>query len=119
MSRVSKSTAGHLAVVIFFTVTRAGWAEPGLTGPPRNTFVESSFQSCFREARADPANKAADVAILAQYCVCYSDQMADKLTNDDLKALDAAVAADSTALKAKMEPSIKASAETCIAKLRK
>jgi hypothetical protein len=118
MSKPSKLTTGLLAFVMFATVTRTGMADAGLTGPERNVFVESSFQTCFKEARGDPANKATDVAIIAQYCVCYSNQMADRLINDDLKALDAAVAIDSAALKAKLQPLITASAETCIAKLR-
>ena len=118
-SKCSRLTSGFLAFVICATVTRTSMAaDLGLTGPARNTFVESSFQTCFREARNDPANKAMDVAILAQYCVCYSNQMADRLANDDLKALDAAVATDSAALSAKMQPLIQASAETCISKLR-
>ena len=119
MAKFSRLTAGLLAFAMLVTLARAGWADTGLIGPARNNFVESSFQSCFREARGDPANKAADVAILAQYCVCYSDQMADKLHNDDLEAMDATVATDSAALKTKMDPLIKASAETCIARLRK
>jgi hypothetical protein len=119
MASRSKLTTGLLAFVMFVTGTCASTAEVGLIGPERNVFVESSFQTCFKEARGDPANKATDVAIIAQYCVCYSNQMADRLINDDLKTLDAAVATDSAALHAKLQPLIKTSAETCIAKLRK
>ena len=119
MEQCLRSIVGVLALVVFATVPRTGMADNGITGPSRNVFVESSFQTCFQEARGDPANKATDVAILAQYCVCYSNQMADRLSNDDLKELEAAVATDSKALEAKMQPLVKASAETCIAKLRK
>jgi hypothetical protein len=108
-----------LAIVIFATITQASKADTGLTGPARNNFVESSFQSCFREARGDPRNNATDVAIIAQYCVCFSNLMADQLANDDLKSLDEAVKADSAGLKAKMESVVKATAATCAAKSRK
>jgi hypothetical protein len=118
MPKGLKLTTGLLALAVFAMATAPTMAETGLTGPGRNNFVESSFQTCFREARGDPANKAVEVAILAQYCVCFSNEMADRLANDDLKALDAAVATDNAGLKAKMQPLIKASAETCIAKLR-
>ena len=119
MSRCSKFTAGLLALVLFSAVMRAAMADTGLTGPSRSAFVESSFQTCFKEARDDPANKTTDVAIIAQYCVCYSNQMADRLVNDDLKALEAAIATDSAAIEAKMNPLVQASAEICIARLRK
>ena len=119
MSRRSKLTADLLALAMLAAVTRAGMADTGLTGPSRSAFVESSFQTCFQEARDDPANKATDVAVLAQYCVCYSNQMADRLVNDDLKALEAAIATDSAALEAKMHPLVQASADICIARLRK
>jgi hypothetical protein len=119
MAKRSRSIAGLLVFGLVATVARASMADTGLSGPARNNFVESSFQTCFREATGAPANKAIEVAVLAQYCVCYSDQMADKLANDDLKSLDAAVATDNAALKAKMDPLMKTASETCIAKLRK
>ena len=118
MDRCSKLTTGFWALVIFATAPHTSLADTGLSGPSRNAFVESSFQTCFKEARDDPANKATDIAILAQYCVCYSNQMADRLVNDDLKALDAAVATDTAALEIKMRPLIQSSAEICIARLR-
>src|SRR5262249_33714103 len=94
MVKRSNWAMGILALVALTMITRTSMADPGLTGPGRNNFVESSFQTCFQEARSNPVNRATDVATLAQYCVCFSNEMADRLANDDLKALDAAVATD-------------------------
>ena len=108
------------AFVMAATIARVEAAEPGLTGEGRNNFVESGFQTCFQKQTTDPVNKGIEVAVLAQFCVCYVDRMADQIANDDLAAMDSQVAGpDRSALEAKMQPIAKLAREVCIAKLRK
>jgi hypothetical protein len=117
MASLLRSTIGLIVTTTAVLISSLAVAEPGLNGAVRNNFVESGFRACFAE-RDSPGNKGISVAVIAQYCVCYVDRMADQLSNDDVQSLDAMVKTDPSALKAKMAASEKPSAETCAAIIR-
>ena len=79
-----------LALVIFISdaSVRTAWGE-GLTGAIRTTFFEASSRSCLRMQIDAPANKGLPVSTLYDYCKCYSNGMADKLSDDEVRSLEA------------------------------
>jgi hypothetical protein len=107
---------GLLACAVATSAVRIGMADPGLTGPLRNTFVESTFKACLQKQIGDPVNKGISVEILAELCVCYADRMADQLTNDDMNST--APVTERAAIEARLQQAMQRSSQTCLAKFR-
>jgi hypothetical protein len=63
-------------------------AQTGLSGPIRNEFTQSIFKNCFQVEEAQ--RKGRDLADLGNFCVCFANQLADRLTRRELKELNAA-----------------------------
>ena len=61
----------------------------GLTGQIRLAFYEASARSCLKAQIDAPANKNLPVAALYGYCTCYSNGMADRLSDDEVRSLEA------------------------------
>ena len=61
----------------------------GLTGQIRLAFYEASARSCLKAQIDAPANKSLPVAALYGYCTCYSNGMADRLSDDEVRSLEA------------------------------
>jgi hypothetical protein len=116
MTGFFRLTTGLLAFAIATSTPQISMADPGLTGPLRNTYVESLFKACLQKQTGDPENKGIAVDILAQLCICYADRVADQLNNDDLNAT--APATDRAAIEAKLQRAIQQSSQTCLAKFR-
>jgi len=99
------------AVVVLLLISSSSSAESGLTGAARNEFVENAFKICLQKQRS--AANEAKLARLAQYCVCYSNHLADRLSPGDNKALDELFWKDRTQLATRLRPILNGLAEDC------
>src|SRR5262249_16474979 len=57
----------------------------GLTGNNRAAFVDSGIPSCQKAVSAMPEAKNIAFNNIADYCRCYSNSMADRISLTDLK----------------------------------
>jgi len=78
-----------LALVVAFFVSRYsddifGTSDTGLDATARARF-DSTAQACLRAQNSDPASKAFSPVVIDQYCHCYANGMADRLSDDDLR----------------------------------
>ena|SRR5260370_1278629 len=85
----------------------------GLTGPTRNSFVEASFKSCFKSQTSNPLNTSLKADAISQYCLCFSNRLADSTSPDELKELDELTLREPSAVAAKMHPLIKSIGDYC------
>jgi hypothetical protein len=99
------------AAFVLVLISSTSSAETGLTGSARNEFVENAFRVCLQKQR-HAANEA-KFAKLAQYCVCYSNHLADRISPEDNKALDELFWKDRTQLAARLRPILDGLAEDC------
>ncbi len=120
MRKVVQSIAGPVLFALTFLAIESGAqpvrADDGLTGDVRKTFTEASTRSCLKTQIDAPANQAIPVAMLFDYCKCYSNGMADKISNDEVKALEATGSEEK--YQAALRTRLEASARTCIEALR-
>jgi hypothetical protein len=65
---------------------------------------------------SDPASKAFSPDVIDQYCRCYANGIADRLSDDDLKAL---ATMERSARARKMQPMVKAASAPCLKALPK
>jgi len=77
----------------------------GLTGKARSAFVETSIDTCVKQA-----DKSFSPEIISQYCRCYANGMADRLSKNELKLLTNMKQAEALAA---MQPKIDAAADVC------
>jgi hypothetical protein len=59
----------------------------GLTGTARTSFVEGATNGCLKEQARRP--RPFPSAIISQYCVCYANAVADRLSTDEVKRQEA------------------------------
>jgi hypothetical protein len=106
-----------VAIAIFLASTQFAWSDQGLTGDVRTTFVEAATRSCLKTQLDAPANKGVPVSALYDYCKCNATSMADRISNDEVKTLEATRSEEKsrTAMQARME----ASAKLCLEVIRK
>jgi len=88
-------------------------AQSGLTGTDRTQFLENAFKVCFQRQTDDPKNKAIKVAKLAQYCVCYSDHLADRISSEENKTFDRLFANDRAELAVRLRPILDSVTSAC------
>ena len=110
-----------LALVVAFFVSRYsndifGTSDTGLDASARARFVDSTAQACLRAQNSDPAGKAFSPDVIDRYCHCYANGMADRLSDDDLKAL---ATMEKAARASKMQPMIEAASAPCLKALPK
>jgi len=91
----------------------AASAQSGLTGTDRAAFLENAFKVCFQKQTSDPKNKTIKVARLAQYCVCYSDHLADRISPEENKTFDQLFANDRAELAVRLQPILDSVTNTC------
>jgi hypothetical protein len=77
----------------------------GLTGRARSGFVEGSIDACVKQS-----DKSLSPEIISQYCRCYANDIADRLSNNDVKSLGNMKQAEALAA---MQPKIDAAADAC------
>jgi hypothetical protein len=90
IEKVLKWGAVPLALAVAFFVSRYsdelfGRGESGLEASARAKFVDSTAQACLEAQNSDPASKAFSPVVIDQYCHCYANGMADRLSDNDLK----------------------------------
>ena len=93
-----------IAVLFLALAPSFASADPGLTGEIRSGFLESAFKICFKKQISAPRKKSINVAKLAQYCLCYTDQLADRISPEDNKSFDGLFMANRAELKVKLQP---------------
>ena len=113
---VAKWTA-PAAIVIFLANVQFAWSDQGLTGEVRTTFVEALMRSCLKTQLDAPGNKGVPVSAIHDYCKCNAADLADKISNDEVRSLEATGSEEKyrTAMQARME----ASATMCLEAARK
>jgi hypothetical protein len=67
-----------------------GWTQY-LTGTDRSSFVEGAINGCMRPKNTDPLTAAVPMDLFAEYCRCYANGVADRVSINDLKANNRAV----------------------------
>jgi uncharacterized RDD family membrane protein YckC len=76
----------------------------GLTGATRSSFVRSAVESCAKTTDKETLSPS----LVSQYCTCYANSLADKLSNNEVKqvALEKSIGS--------VQPKVEASAEACL-----
>ena len=120
IERFLKWGAVPLALVVAFFVSRYsddifGTSDTGLDATARARF-DSTAQACLRAQNSDPASKAFSPVVIDQYCHCYANGMADRLSDDDLRAL---ATMERSARARKMQPMVEAASAPCLKALPK
>jgi hypothetical protein len=110
-----------LALVVALFVSRYsgelfGTGETAVNAVARSRFVESTAQACLQAQNSDPASKAFSPEVIDQYCRCYANGMADRLSDDDLKAL---ATMERSARVSKVQPIVEAASAPCLQALPK
>jgi hypothetical protein len=82
----------------------------GLTGAARSTFVESALGGCLKKQNENPASKLVSPSVISQYCACYANGVADRISIHELKAM----ATTSTQMASMFQPKVEAAAKPCI-----
>ena len=105
-----------LALVIAFFVSRYsgelfGTGDTALNEATRSRFVNSTAQACLQAQNGDPASKAFSPEVIDRYCHCYANGMADRLSDDDLKAL---ATMERSARVSKVQPIVEAASAPCL-----
>lgn len=59
-----------------------------VTGPMRQTLINSTAASCFQTQRAASVNNTVDSAVLRKYCNCTALYYADTLHNELIKSIE-------------------------------
>jgi len=116
IERFLKWGAVPLALVVAFFVSRYsddifGTSDTGLAATARARFVDSTAQACLQAQNSDPASKAFSPVVIDQYCHCYANGIADRLSDDDLKAL---ATMERSARARKMQPMVEAASAPCL-----
>ena len=104
------------AVVVLALTSSVSSAETGLTGGVRNEFVEKAFNVCLQRQQSRAPNDP-KVAKLAQYCVCYSNHLADRVSAEDNKAFDELFEKDKVELASRLRTVLDGLAEGCASAL--
>lgn len=102
-----------LVCLVLVLTSAIGFAQSGLTGTDRTEFLEGAFKVCFQKQTNDPKNKTIKVAKLAQYCVCYSDHLADRISPEENKTFDHLFANDRAELAVRLQPILDSVTSAC------
>jgi hypothetical protein len=105
------------AIAIFLTNVQITWSDQGLTGEVRTTFVEALVRSCLKTNLDAPGNKGVPVSAIHDYCKCNASNLADKISNDEVKSLEATGSEEKYRMA--MQARLEASAKTCLEATRK
>jgi hypothetical protein len=85
-----------------------------LTGTARSSLVAGAINGCLREQQRDPLPLPANT--ISEYCRCYANGVADRLSIDELKAQQAMSRKEQDAA---MLPVVQAAARACYAIMKK
>ena len=73
--------------VVKYGVSYVKGQEVGLTGAMRDGFVGGAIRTCGEKQMNDPANAGISKAILSMYCNCYANGIADRISENQLRAV--------------------------------
>jgi hypothetical protein len=89
----------------------------GLPEPRRTSFVDWAYKSCLKSQTENPVNQGLNrglsSAMLAQYCVCFANKLADSTSLVELAELDSLSLRDPAAVATRQGPLIKSLGEKC------
>lgn len=85
MPHLMKTSAGLVILASVIATAKDGLAQQ-LTGPARSMLVESTMNSCERSKGAHAPTATVQAAVWTEYCRCYGNGVADRLSMNDLKA---------------------------------
>ena len=116
MRNIARWTA-PAAIALFLASVQFARSDQGLTGDVRTTFIEAATRSCLKTQLDAPGNKGVSVSAIHDYCKCNAADLADKISNDEVRSLEATGSEERyrTAMQARME----ASAKMCLEAARK
>ena len=84
MRHLTKVSAALVILASLIATAKDGLAQQ-LSGPERSMLVESTMGSCERGKNARPATAAVQASVWTEYCRCYGNGVADRLSMNDLK----------------------------------
>lgn len=88
MRNIARWTA-PAAIAIFSASVQFAWSDQGSTGEVRTTFVEALVRSCLKTQLDAPGNNGVPVSAIHDYCKCNASDLADKISNDEVRSLEA------------------------------
>lgn len=78
-----------------------------INGGARTAFLEGAIEACLKNEDL----KGQPTVAIQQYCTCYSNGMADRITNKQMKSW---AHIDQSAIRASMEPVMEKAAQPCV-----
>ncbi|MBV9569885.1 MAG: hypothetical protein JO056_01415 [Alphaproteobacteria bacterium] len=99
------SLLATLAVAVKYGNQYLDDAHVGLLGPARESFIRAAVQNCKDRQGAFPTT-----AMMKAVCSCYSERLADTLSNNDVQA----IGSHDPSLSIPMQPRIDAVAKYCV-----
>jgi len=105
------------AIVMFSSSLQYAWSDQGLTGDVRKTFIEATIRSCLQAQLNAAGNKGVPVSVIQNYCKCSADGLADKISLDEVKTLEAAGSAEKS--RTVMQSRLEATAKICLEAAKK
>ena len=100
------------AIAIFLASVQMAWSNPGLTGEVRTTFVDAAVRSCLRTQIDAPGNRGVPVTVIQDYCKCSANTLADKISPDEVKSLEAESSDEK--VRTAMQSRLEATATMCL-----
>ena len=88
-----------------------------MTGDVRTTFVDATIRSCLQSQLGASGNEGVPVSVIQDYCKCSADGLADKISVDEVKALEAAGSAEKS--RTVMQSRLEATAKICLEAVKK
>jgi len=105
------------AIAMVATSLQCAWSDQGLTGDVRNTFVEATMRSCLQTQLNASGNSGVPVSVIQDYCKCSANGLADKISLDEVKVLEAAGSAEKS--RTVMQSRLEATAKMCLEAAKK
>ena len=105
------------AIAIFLTSAQFASSDQGLMGDVRTTFVDALIRSCLKTQLDAPTNKGIPISAIQDYCKCNASDLADKISNDEVKSLEAAGSEEK--YRSAMQSRMEATAKMCLEATRK
>jgi hypothetical protein len=85
MRQLTKTSAALVILASVIATAEDGVAQQ-LTGPAHSMLVESTKSSCERNKGAHAPTPAVQASVWTEFCRCYGNGVADRLSMNDLKA---------------------------------
>lgn len=122
INKATKVLIGPVCFIAAFFIFKYGamWMQNeavGLTGDTRSAFVNNAVSSCNQRQLAAPENRGASPQLIASYCNCFANGMADRISINQIKAVGPAPSPSQ--VEQALKPVIDAAAATCAEEIAK